>query len=108
MAGTAAAKAVCREINISQISCWALGLFARSHSRHRWMWDYPAMAHELSAVGFTDIRRATFGDSGDAHFNDVEEASRWEGGLGIDCRRSGEGNGSPAGAKSSAGSEKTV
>jgi len=78
------------------------------NSRHRWMWDYPAMAHELGAVGFTDIRRATFSDSGDAHFNAVEDASRWEGGLGIDCRRPEEGNGSPAGAKSSAGSEKTV
>jgi SAM-dependent methyltransferase len=78
------------------------------NSRHRWMWDYPAMEHELRQVGFTDIRRASFGDSGDERFNAVEEERRWEGGLGVDCRRPQEGNGSPAGANASASSEKTV
>jgi SAM-dependent methyltransferase len=70
------------------------------NSRHRWMWDYPAMEHELAQAGFSDIRRATIGDSGDERFNVVEEAARWEGGLGIDCRRPMESNGAPAGVKS--------
>ena len=69
------------------------------NSRHRWMWDYPAMEHELRQAGFTNIRRATLGDSGDAHFNAVESRERWEGGLGIDCRRPEDGNGQASGVQ---------
>src|SRR5207237_3687376 len=83
------------------------------NSQHRWMWDYPAMEHELSAAGFRDIRRATIGDSGDEHFNAVENAQRWQAGLGIDCRRPVEekekqDNGASAGAKSLATSNEKV
>ncbi len=88
---------------------WPRGIMAVmrewiGNSRHRWMWDYPAMEHELSAAGFRDVRRAVIGDSGDEHFNAVEEAARWEGGLGIDCLRPLEGNGASASGKSLAGS----
>jgi len=61
------------------------------NSSHLWMWDFRSMSAELSRVGFRQIRRASFGDSGDPRFNEVEEASRWEGCLGMECvRQSGE------------------
>lgn len=57
-------------------------------SKHLWMWDYKAMAHELHRAGFVDIRRATFGDSAYPFFNDVEQSDRWTNCLGVECRRS--------------------
>lgn len=60
-------------------------LFGRS--RHLWMWDFKGMREELEAVGFTDVRRAQFGDSPDHHFNQVESEGRWKDCLGIECRR---------------------
>jgi len=59
-------------------------------SRHLWMWDYKAIEKELLAAGFVDVRRASFGDSPDPRFREVEEKARWDDGLGIECRRPGE------------------
>lgn len=56
-------------------------------SDHLWMWDYRGLAAELAAVGFCDIRRAQFGDSADPAFKDVEEHGRWQGALGVECRK---------------------
>ena len=56
-------------------------------STHYWMWDYPAMELELSAVGFTEIRRAHFGDATDPHFKSVENEGRWTNCLGVECAR---------------------
>jgi hypothetical protein len=60
-------------------------IFGRS--QHLWMWDYKAFVPELEAAGFTAIRRAQFGDSGDPVFADVEDPGRWENCLGIECRK---------------------
>ena len=60
-------------------------LFGRS--RHLWMWDYRSMARELTSAGFTEVRRAVFGDSGIAQFADVEDRGRWENNLGMQCRK---------------------
>jgi hypothetical protein len=60
-------------------------LFGRS--QHLWMWDYKNFAQELAAAGFTSIRRAYFGDSGDPSFAEVESEHRWRDCLGIECRR---------------------
>ncbi len=60
-------------------------LFGRS--QHLWMWDYRNFSEELAAAGFTAIRRATFGDSGDPAFAAVESEGRWQNCLGIECRR---------------------
>ena len=57
------------------------------NSGHHWMWDFEAMAVELSNAGFTAIRRAVLGDSNDPMFARAEQANRWEGALGIHCRR---------------------
>ncbi|MCA9051926.1 MAG: hypothetical protein KDA89_24475, partial [Planctomycetaceae bacterium] len=55
--------------------------------RHLWMWDYKAIASELEQVGFSDIRRAVFGDSSDTAFNAAEDESRWLHALGMECRK---------------------
>ena len=60
-------------------------LFGRS--QHLWMWDYKNFQHELEAAGFTAVRRAQFGDSGDPAFAAVENEGRWLNCLGIECRR---------------------
>jgi hypothetical protein len=60
-------------------------LFGRS--AHLWMWDYKNMVRELDAVGFTDIRRAQYRDNPDPKFHEVEEPSRWENCLGVECRK---------------------
>ncbi len=60
-------------------------LFGRS--AHLWMWDEKNMAHELSAAGFVDIRRAAMGDNPDPHFAEVEDEGRWKDCLGMQCRR---------------------
>ena len=56
------------------------------NSWHLWMWDFPSLSGELVTAGFTDLRRATYGDSADPAFAAVEELHRWEGQLGIECR----------------------
>jgi SAM-dependent methyltransferase len=58
------------------------------NSRHLWMWDYPALRVELLSAGFSEVRRASVGDSLDTKFLEVEDVYRWEGNLGIECRRS--------------------
>jgi SAM-dependent methyltransferase len=60
---------------------------ALGNAQHRWMWDYPGLAKELREAGFVDIRRASYGDSLDAAFSEVEEEDRWTGCLGIECRK---------------------
>jgi len=62
--------------------------FARSwlgNSQHLWMWDYKALAAELSKAGFNRIRRAHHNDSGLEPFRFVETADRWADALGIEC-----------------------
>jgi len=58
------------------------------HSSHLWMWDYESISGELSRAGFAKIRRAQFGDSGDAMFDTVETRGRWDNCLGVDCTKS--------------------
>jgi len=67
----------------SFISAWI------GNSRHLWMWDYKALKSALEATGFIDVRRASFADSPESAFLSVEDASRWEDCLGIECRKPG-------------------
>jgi predicted SAM-dependent methyltransferase len=67
-----------------------LGGFLRDwwgNSLHLWMWDYKALAKELGDVGFVEVRRAEFLDSGEEMFARVESENRWTNCLGIQCRR---------------------
>ena len=60
-------------------------LFGRSH--HLWMWDFRSIRVELANAGFTSVRRAQYGDSGDPLFAQVEDPGRWKDCLGVECRR---------------------
>ena len=55
------------------------------NSQHLWMWDYPSLRHELEAAGFTAIRPARMGDSGEPMFTVIEEESRWVDAVGVQC-----------------------
>jgi predicted SAM-dependent methyltransferase len=55
------------------------------NSQHLWMWDYKSIAHELANAGFINIRKASFGDAEDTIFNQVEDESRWQDCLGVEC-----------------------
>jgi SAM-dependent methyltransferase len=66
---------------VGVVSAW-LG-----NSQHLWMWDYKSIDLELQNAGFVGIRRAFFGDSSNPIFNDVEDRSRWDGCLGVECKR---------------------
>ena len=57
------------------------------NSSHLWMWDYKSMARELENAGFSDIRKAEFGDSPDPMFAAVEDQKNWENALGLECRK---------------------
>lgn len=59
------------------------------NSRHLWMWDYKALAHEFEVAGFIDVRRATIGDSLVSAFDAVEDPDRWTNCLGIQARKNG-------------------
>lgn len=59
--------------------------FGNSH--HLWMWDYASLSTELAAAGFKDIRRAQFNDSDDPLFKLVEDPSRFNDALAIECRK---------------------
>lgn len=58
-----------------------------SGSHHLWMWDFKAISGELEAAGFSNVRRASIGDSAETAFSIVEEKSRWDGCLGFECIR---------------------
>lgn len=55
--------------------------------RHLWLWDLKSISHELEEVGFTHIRPASFGDSTEAPFEQVEDVDRWKNCLGVECVR---------------------
>jgi predicted SAM-dependent methyltransferase len=57
------------------------------NSSHRWMWDYESMQTELENAGFVEVRRASFHDSSESCFLDVEDWGRWENCLGAECKR---------------------
>ena len=55
------------------------------NSAHLSMWDYKALAKELTDAGFKSVRRATCGDNPHPAWRSVEDLSRWEGCLGFEC-----------------------
>lgn len=56
-------------------------------SRQQWQWDYPSLAHELRAAGFTAVRRCAIGDAADPRFADVEDPSRFAEALAVEAVR---------------------
>ena len=49
------------------------------------MWDYKSIEFELKGIGFREIRKAQFGDSAELKFSEVEDSSRWDNCLGVEC-----------------------
>lgn len=56
------------------------------NSEHLWLWDYVSLKLQLQEAGFTNIRRASFGDSSYECFSAVEIKDRWINSLGIECQ----------------------
>lgn len=50
---------------------------ALGNADHQWMWDVHSMTAELHNAGFTAIREAKLGDSGDPMFDQVEREDRF-------------------------------
>jgi predicted SAM-dependent methyltransferase len=88
-----AALAFMRETSLGHESrAKNLKQFAKSwigNSQHLWMWDYKSIEPELHEAGFVGIRRAVFADSSDRKFQEVEDKSRWENCLGVQCKKPG-------------------
>lgn len=59
--------------------------FGNAH--HLWMWDHYSLSAELLKTGFKDIRRAQFNDSTDEMFKLVEDQSRFESAVALECRK---------------------
>ena len=57
------------------------------NSQHKWMYDFESLSHALSMERFTSIRRASYNDSIEMAFQDVELRERWTNCLGIECRK---------------------
>lgn len=57
------------------------------NANHLWMWDHDSLSYELEQVGFKQIRRCKFNDCDDEMFTLVEDASRFEGCVAIECRK---------------------
>ena len=62
-------------------------LSSYGNSRHLWMWDYKSIEAELLNAGFHEVRRAVFGDSTDSMFLMVEDRTRWNSALGVECKK---------------------
>lgn len=60
---------------------------ALSNSRHQWLWDVPSMTARLGTSGFADIQRRGFGETADARFMSVEDASRHKMSFCLECAR---------------------
>jgi hypothetical protein len=65
-------------------------------SAHLWMWDELSLSRELQIIGFTEIRRCSFGDALDPMFKEVESEGRFIDGnqrvveLAIQCQKPAE------------------
>lgn len=57
--------------------------FGNSH--HLWMWDKKSMSEELRKSGFNQIRICSYNDCDDVMFKHVEEYSRFEYAVSIEC-----------------------
>lgn len=57
------------------------------HSAHQWMWDFNSLRVHLEQAGFRKIRQCHYGDAEDRLFCQVEDQSRFEKAVGVECMR---------------------
>ena len=62
-------------------------VFFLGNSNHLWMWDFNSLSEELKSVGFKYVRRCEFNDCSDEKFKLVEDESRFENSLAIECSK---------------------
>jgi predicted SAM-dependent methyltransferase len=74
-----------RKVRPKTLTAIVRDYFGNSH--HLWMWDYKALAAELEAARFRDIRRCELGDSSNVAFRTVENPGRFEWALAIECTK---------------------
>jgi len=59
--------------------------FGNAH--HLWMWDHHSLTAELKKAGFKNIRKATFNDSKLEEFKLVEDSSRFNDAVALECEK---------------------
>lgn len=59
--------------------------FGNAH--HLWMWDHHSLALELKKAGFQNIRRAAFNDSEINEFKFVEDVTRFNDAVALNCTK---------------------
>jgi hypothetical protein len=57
------------------------------NSLHLWMWDEAGLRDELLKAGFAEVRRCAFNDGANKAFLAVEDPSRFNGALALECIR---------------------
>jgi len=60
---------------------------AFGNSKHLWMWDYYSLSSELKAAGFKNIVPTSYGKGADEMFRFVEDESRFDCALAIECTK---------------------
>ena len=65
------------------LKSFVTSFFGNSH--HLWMWDKQSLSEELKKVGFKEIRVCQFNDSKDEMFRYVEDESRFENAVALEC-----------------------
>ena len=54
---------------------------------HLWLWDAASTSEALKNANFNEIRLCEFGDAQREAFESVEEASRFNGAIAIQCTK---------------------
>ena len=57
------------------------------NSHHLWMWDKKSLSEELKKVGFKEIRVCEFNDSDDTMFKYVEDITRFQNAVALECKK---------------------
>jgi hypothetical protein len=57
------------------------------NAHHLWMWDKKSLSEELLNVGFKQIRVCEFNDSEDEMFKYVEDVTRFQNAVAIECKK---------------------
>lgn len=88
-----------REASIDYIGSILIGLKSRpkgikriaesvfGNAHHLWMWDKHSLAAELEKAGFKNIRTCVYNDSEDNMFSYVEDISRFNAAIALQCSK---------------------
>ena len=57
------------------------------NSAHLWMWDYESLCVELKKAGYVNLRQCEYNDCDDKLFLEVEDVTRFENSVAIECKK---------------------